>query len=108
MSEAFVGEIRLFGGNYSPVNWHKCDGSMLSVSNYQVLYSLLGTTYGGDGVNTFGLPDLRSRLPVGMGQGTNLTNRVIAQKFGEETVALASNQLPVHTHTLVATTTQAT
>ena len=86
MSEAYVGEIRMFGGNYAPAGWQKCDGSLLSINTYQVLYSLLGTIYGGDGVTTFGIPDLQGRIPVGFGQGSGLTNRVIGEKFGAEMV----------------------
>jgi microcystin-dependent protein len=108
MSEAFVGEIRIFGGNYAPVNWRICDGSMLSISNEQVLFTLIGTTYGGDGVNTFALPDLRSRVPVGQGQGPGLTARLIGQSFGTESVTLNSTQLPPHSHALAATAAAAT
>ncbi|MCU8084473.1 phage tail protein [Shewanella sp. SM23] len=102
MSEAFIGEIRLFGGNYAPVNWHKCDGTMLAVNDYQAMFALIGTLYGGDGVNTFGLPDLRGRVPVGVGQGPGLTARTIGGKFGAETVSLVSTELPSHNHTLAA------
>ena len=82
MSDYFVGEIRLFAGAYAPANWHLCDGSLLSINTYQALYSLIGTTYGGVGVSTFGLPDLRGRIPIGQGQGTGLTNRVLGQNGG--------------------------
>lgn len=102
MSDAYAGEIRMFGGDYAPPGWHKCDGTLLSVSTYQVLFSLLGTTYGGDGVKTFGIPDLRGRIPVGQGQGPGLTNRVMGQAFGSETVALTQDQLPGHTHSFAA------
>lgn len=79
MSEAFIGEVRIFGGNFAPVNWHLCDGSLLPISQYEALFALIGTVYGGDGMNTFGIPDLRGRLPVGQGQGPGLTNRIIGQ-----------------------------
>ncbi|PTA48518.1 phage tail protein [Shewanella morhuae] len=108
MSEAFVGEIRIFGGSYAPVNWRICDGSFLSISNEQVLFALIGTTYGGDGVNTFALPDLRSRVPVGQGQGPGLTAHTIGQSFGTESVTLTAAQLPEHNHIFTATKANAT
>ena len=108
MSEAYVGEIRMFGGNYAPAGWQKCDGSLLSINTYQVLYSLLGTIYGGDGVTTFGIPDLQGRIPVGFGQGSGLTNRVIGEKFGAEMVTLVESQLPTHSHSFTASAADAT
>lgn len=106
--DPYVGEIRMFAGNFAPVGWFFCDGSLLSISQYQVLFSLLGTTYGGDGTTTFALPDLRGRIPVGVGQGTGLSNYVLGQQAGAETVTLASANLPVHTHSLNASTAAAT
>jgi len=103
--EAYVGEIRMFAGDYAPQYWLKCDGSTQSISTYQPLYSLIGTTYGGDGVTTFGLPDLRGRTPVGQGLGTGLTNRVIGQKNGVETVTLVEAEMLAHTHGVAVTTT---
>jgi microcystin-dependent protein len=100
MSEAFMGEIRPFVGNYAPVNWHLCDGTSLSVSEYQALFSLLGTQYGGDGTTTFNLPDLRGRVPVHAGQGIGLTNHVTGANGGTETVTLSLAQLPAHSHTV--------
>lgn len=99
MSDYFVGEIRLFAGKYPPANWHLCDGTLLSINAYQALYAIIGTTYGGDGVNTFGVPDLRGRVPIGQGQGTGLTNRVLAQSGGAETVALSVANMGPHAHT---------
>ncbi|MGE5477127.1 MAG: phage tail protein [Bacteroidales bacterium] len=96
--EPYVGEIRLFAGTYAPVDWHLCDGTLLQINTNQMLYSLIGTTYGGDGVNTFALPDLRGRVPVGQGQGTGLSNRVIGQAGGASLVQLTSAQMPAHTH----------
>ncbi|MBB6672967.1 phage tail protein [Cohnella nanjingensis] len=97
MSERYLGEIRLFGGNYAPEGWALCDGRILDISNNEVLYTLLGTTYGGDGVSTFGLPDLRGRVPLHYSstypQGT---------LGGTESVTLTSNQMPVHNHPAVA------
>ncbi len=101
MSDYFVGEIRLFAGKYPPADWNLCDGSLLSINTYQALYALIGTTYGGDGVNTFGLPDLRGRIPIGQGQGTGLTARVPGQKGGAETAALTEANIGPHTHTLM-------
>ena len=102
MVESYTGEIRMMAnanGTY-PIDWALCDGSTLSVQNYQALFSLIGTTYGGDGVNTFALPDLRGRLPIGEGAGTNLTARTIGQKVGTETVALQPSNIPPHAHAL--------
>ncbi len=108
MSQPHVGEIRMFGFNRTPQGWQACDGSLLSIAQNETLYTLIGTTYGGDGVNTFGVPDLRGRLPVHQGQGPGLSHRVIGQVAGTEEVILIANQMPAHTHTLVATTAAAT
>jgi len=104
MSQPYVGEIRLCGFSFAPVGWFLCEGQLLPISQYLALFQLLGTTYGGDGVTTFGLPDLRSRLPVGVGQGPGLTPRNEGDQGGSETVALTINQLPNHTHPAVCTT----
>jgi microcystin-dependent protein len=101
----YVGEIRMFAGTFAPVGWFLCDGSLQSISQYQVLYAVLGTTYGGDGVSTFALPDLRGRIPVGMGQGPGLSNYVIGQKSGSENVTLLTGNLPSHNHSLNASGT---
>jgi len=100
MADPFIGEIRLFAGTYAPQGWLVCDGSNVSIIDYEVLYTLLGTTYGGNGVTTFALPDLRNRLPVGQGTGPALTPRVIGQNFGVENVLLTQAQLPAHSHTI--------
>lgn len=105
--EPFIGEIRLFAGNYVPVGWHMCDGSLMQVSGNEALFSLIGTTYGGNGATTFGLPDLRGRVPVGQGHGTNLTNRVVGQTGGASAVQLTVGQTPSHTHTVAASSQQA-
>jgi len=102
MSEPFVGEIRMFAGNFAPQGWAFCDGQLLAVSQNDALFSLLGTIYGGDGRTTFGLPDLRGRLPVHMGTGAGLSPRPIGQKSGSEQVTLNMNELPSHTHTYQA------
>jgi microcystin-dependent protein len=103
----FVGEIRLFSFQRLPVGWLACDGSLQTIDNYQVLYALIGTTYGGDGQRTFALPDLRGRVPLHQGTGQGLSLRVIGQQIGVETVTLVSNNLPVHTHAFNAATANA-
>lgn len=104
MSEPFVGEIRIFGGNFPPLNWAFCDGSLLSIAEHEVLYTLTGTTYGGDGVTTFALPDLRGRAPIHQGQGLGLSNRTIGERAGVEEVTLTANQMPIHTHPMLTST----
>jgi len=98
MSEPFVGEIRMFAGTFAPRGWAFCDGQLLAVSENDALFSLLGTTYGGDGRNTFGLPDMRGRLSVHAGSGPGLTTRRLGAKGGAEHVTLTTNQLPSHNH----------
>lgn len=107
MAQPFVGEIRLFAGNFAPNGWAFCDGSLLSIAQNEVLFNLIGTIYGGDGQSTFALPDLRGRVPVHQGQGSGLSNRVVGQMAGAETVTLIGTQLPSHSHVLNATTTDA-
>lgn len=107
MAQPFVGEIRLFAGNYAPVGWAFCAGQTVSISQYQQLFTLLGTLYGGDGIQTFNLPDLRGRLPVGQGDGPGLTDRTIGQAFGSPNVTLLPSQMPAHAHTIQATNTTA-
>jgi microcystin-dependent protein len=106
----FIGEIRLFAGNFAPVGWAICDGSVLSIAQNTALFSILGTMYGGDGISTFGLPDLRGRVPIGAGAGSGLTTRQQGDKGGAESVTLSVSQLPAHTHTvtLAADSTVAT
>jgi microcystin-dependent protein len=99
MSQAYVGEIRMFAGNFAPAGWMFCQGQLLPISEYETLFNLIGTTYGGDGQSTFALPDLRGRLPVHQG-----SEFVLAQNGGAETVTLTTNQMPAHTHTVSATT----
>lgn len=98
MSEPFVGQIQAFGFNFAPRGWAQCNGQLLSISENSALYSLLGTTYGGDGKTTFGLPDLRGRAALHMGQGPGLGNYPIGQKAGMEGVTLTVNQIPSHSH----------
>lgn len=103
MSDPFIGEIRMFAGSFAPRNWALCDGQLLQVSQNDALFSLLGTIYGGDGRTSFGLPELRGRLPVHMGTGAGLSPRPLGQKSGQETVALTTDHLPSHTHQLKVT-----
>lgn len=104
MSDPFVGEIRLFGFPRVPDGWLACNGQIISIANYDVLYSLIGTAYGGDGLQTFGLPDLRGRVPISSGQGTGLPNYVIGQPAGEEQHTLRDLEMPSHSHALVSST----
>ena len=98
MSEPFVGEIRMFAGNFAPRGWAYCDGQLLAVSQNDALFSLLGTIYGGDGRTTFGLPDLRGRIPIHAGRGPGLSDRRLGAKLGSETVTLTQSELPPHSH----------
>jgi microcystin-dependent protein len=96
--EGTIGEIRIFAGNFPPLYWSFCDGSTLSIAEYSTLYSLIGITYGGDGTETFKVPDLRSRIPVGTGQGLGIPRVVLGQIAGSETVTMTVNQMPSHDH----------
>ena len=107
MAEPFIGEIRLFGFNFAPVGWAMCNGQLLSISQNTALFSLLGTYYGGDGQTTFGLPDLRGRVPLNMGQAPGLSSYSIGESGGNETVTLSGSQLPSHTHALQGSDAQA-
>ena len=98
MSEPFVGEIRMFAGNFAPRGWAFCDGQLLAVSQNDALFSLLGTIYGGDGRTTFGLPDMRGRIPIHAGHGPGLSERRLGAKGGAEQVTLTVNQMPSHGH----------
>ena len=100
MSEPFLGEIRMFASNFAPRGWAFCDGQLLAVSQNDALFSLLGTIYGGDGRTTFGLPDLRGRIPVHFGSGPGIPPLNIGARGGAEQVSLTVNQLPSHTHAL--------
>jgi len=99
MSDPFVGEIRLFAGNFAPKGWASCNGQLLPITQNTALFSLLATNFGGDGRSTFALPDLRGRVAIGAGQGPGLSNRSVGQQVGAETVTLTVDQLPAHTHT---------
>src|ERR1700688_3204870 len=93
MSNPYIGEIRMFGGNFAPLGWAFCEGQVMAITDNDTLFALIGTTYGGDGQQTFALPDLRGRIPAHLGSGYSL-----GQPFGEETVLLTVAQLPAHTH----------
>jgi microcystin-dependent protein len=97
MAQPYVGEIRMFAGNFAPAGWMFCEGQLLPISEYETLFNLIGTTYGGDGQSTFGLPDLRGRIPIHQGNGYTL-----AETGGAEEVTLTAGQLPSHTHALMA------
>jgi microcystin-dependent protein len=100
VSEPFLGEIRMFGFNFAPRGWLLCNGQVLSISQYTALFSLLGTTYGGNGTSTFALPNLESRVAIHQGQGSGLSPYVIGQEGGTESVTLLSTQMPQHNHTV--------
>ncbi|GGB48599.1 phage tail protein [Deinococcus soli (ex Cha et al. 2016)] len=102
MSEAYVGEIRIFAGNFAPYGWAFCNGQILPISQNTALFSLLGTTYGGNGTTTFALPNLQGRAPIHWGTGPGLTPRSLGESSGTAAVTLLSTQMPVHTHTLNA------
>jgi microcystin-dependent protein len=97
MAQPYVGEVRMFAGNFAPAGWEFCSGQLLSIAENETLFQLIGTTYGGDGQSTFALPDLRGRLPIHQGNGFQL-----AQTGGSETVTLTPQQLPAHTHAMLA------
>jgi microcystin-dependent protein len=104
MEPSYIGAIWFFGGNFAPVNFALCNGALTPISGNETLYAVLGTIYGGDGVSTFALPDLRGRAVVSQGQGPGLSNYNIGQSFGTETVGLTASNLPSHTHTVSAGT----
>lgn len=103
--ENFIGEIKLFAGNFAPTGWLLCQGQLLSIAQNQALFAIIGTTYGGDGRTTFALPDLRGRVPVGFGQGPGMTYRNLGETFGSETVTLTVGQMPAHSHSVSAVNT---
>ncbi len=108
MSEPFLGEIKMFAGNFAPRAWAFCDGQLLDTGQNEALFSLFGTTYGGDGLTTFGLPDLRGRIPVHAGRGPSLSPRALGGKFGGENIILTENQMAAHTHSFQASNAPAT
>jgi microcystin-dependent protein len=107
MSEPYIGEIRMFGGNFAPRDWAFCNGTMLTVPGNETLFSLLGPAYGGDGRSTFALPDMRGRIPVQFGQGAGLSSYALGAKAGVESVPLDISQIPPHAHTIQVSKTDA-
>jgi microcystin-dependent protein len=101
MANPFIAEIRMFGCNFAPVGWLQCNGQILPISQYTALFSLLGTTYGGNGTSTFGIPNLQGRAAVNMGQGPGLSNYFEGQIGGSSSVSLLASQLPAHTHSAI-------
>lgn len=102
MSNPFVAEIRIFAGNFAPTGWATCDGQLLPISQNTALFSLLGTTYGGDGKSTFALPNLQGSAPLQQGQGPGLSLRDLGEIGGEQTVTLLPTEMPLHNHTAMA------
>lgn len=102
MAQPYVGEIRMFAGNFAPTGWMFCEGQLLPIADYDTLFNLIGTTYGGDGQSTFALPDLRGRVPVHQGTGTTGVTYVIGESAGVEEVTLTTQQIPSHTHPMLA------
>ena len=98
MAQPYVGEIRMFAGNFAPAGWMFCDGQLLPISENEVLFQLIGTTYGGDGQETFALPNLQSRVPIHQGTGPGLTNHTLGEAAGVEEVTLSIQQIPNHGH----------
>jgi microcystin-dependent protein len=98
MNEPFIGSIMMFGFNFAPLDWASCDGQQMSISEYSVLFALLGTTFGGDGIQTFNLPDMRGRVPAHQGQAPGFPNFSMGQRGGEEAVTLNASQMPIHSH----------
>jgi len=108
MGEPFIGEIRMFGGNFAPAGWAFCSGQLLPISENDALFNLIGTTYGGDGQQTFALPDLQGRIPVHAGTGGDGITYQLGEKAGVEEVTLTVNQIPAHTHVPIASTAAGT
>ena len=103
MAQPYIGEIRMFAGNFAPAGWMFCEGQLLPISENETLFQLIGTTYGGDGESTFALPDLRGRIPIHQGNGF-----ILAETGGAEEITLTTNQIPAHTHPLLASTAPGT
>ena len=104
MAQPFIGEIRMFGGNFPPVGWMFCDGQTIPISENDALFILIGTTYGGDGEETFNLPNLQSRIPIHQGTGAGGVTRQMGETGGTESVTLTTQQIPIHNHALLAST----
>ena len=108
MAQPYIGEIKMFGGNFAIQGYAFCNGQLMAISQNDALFSLIGTTYGGDGQQTFGLPDLRGRIPLHVGTGPGLSPRTLGQASGSETVTLTTPQIASHNHSLVATSSNGT
>jgi microcystin-dependent protein len=108
MSDPFLGQLKMFAGTFAPLGWLPCDGRLLPIQQYDALFNLLGTTYGGDGQTTFGIPDLRGRVPIAPGRGSDNTVYQAGSTGGTEGVTLTVNNLPAHTHTFAASTAAGT
>ena len=109
MAQPYVGEIRMFAGNFNPAGWMFCEGQLLPISEYETLFNLIGTTYGGDGQETFALPDLQGRIPIHVGQGPGISqNYQLGEQGGVESVTITSATTPIHTHPLIGSTANAT
>lgn len=102
MGQPYVGECRIFAGSFAPAGWMMCAGQLLPISEYETLFNLIGTTYGGDGASTFGLPDLQGCVPIHQGAGPGSVNFTLAERGGVESVTLTTNQIPIHNHALLA------
>lgn len=103
-AQSYIAIVSIFAGNFAPVGWLFCQGQLLSIAQYDVLFNLLGTTYGGDGINTFALPDLRGRVAVHQGQGPGLSNYIQGQVSGTESVTMTTGQMPAHNHLFLSAT----
>lgn len=106
MSSPFVAEVRMFGFNFAPTGWAQCNGQLLPISQNTALFSLLGTTYGGDGKSTFALPDFQGSVPVGQGQGQGLSEYFLGQMSGVQSITLLQSEIPNHTHSIMATNSE--
>jgi microcystin-dependent protein len=104
MAQPYVGELRMFAGNFAPAGWMMCEGQLLPISENETLFQLIGTTYGGDGQATFALPDLRGRVPIHKGTGSSGSTYILAETGGAEEVTVTVNQMPIHSHPLIGTT----
>ena len=108
MSEPFVGEIKMFAGNFAPAGWMICAGQLLPISEYDTLFNLIGTTYGGDGQQDFALPNLQGRVPIHAGQGAGLSNYTLGETGGVEQVTLSTQHIPIHSHVPLASSAAGT